>query len=291
MSFIRIRTIGSLACLVILALNVKSNDTRGVDLDILNENVLKLQAKVVEQDSKIHQLQVKNTQLEEKLSEQVDLAKETFDCYRTSDWATEGVISFNGCSVDTTTGDPWTGAFTIREPGIYRFTFTGQLYYYAATGGGYVFIKVDGVSVAAGKIYGHTSDVFMLSLNTVQQLDVGQIVTVEWSGENGVDLDSDVNKYTHFTGQFLGSGNLTPPECEFTGQSFEYPGSCRKYYICLADGTIELNDCCPDVYDPTVEACVTEADGVYLCNDEDNCSTKMSYGEGQDFLLGELFDE
>ena len=96
---------------------------------------------------------------------------------------------------------------------------------------------------------------------------------MEWSGENGVDLDSDANKYTHFTGQFLGSGNLTPPECEFTGQTFEYPGSCRKYYLCLTDGTIELNDCCPNgVFDPVEETCIPElSDGSDLCNNDDTC--------------------
>ena len=285
-----------LAFSVILAVNATSSEGTEVDyvgakLDMLIANIMELQARVAAVEEKNHHLEMKNTELEKKVSES-DFTTEIFDCYRTEDWSTEGVITFNGCSVDTTTGDPWTGSFTIVEPGLYRFTFTGRGVHPFSTDllatYGYVYIKVDGEVVATATAENYYSwplpdrfnSVFTLSLNTIQELGVGQLLTVEWEGANGAYLSEGsklystnrAKKYTHFTGQLLGSAALSPPQCEFTGQTFEYPGSCRKYYICLADGTVELADCCPDVYNPIEKSCVSEADGSwYLCNDEDNC--------------------
>jgi len=60
-----------------------------------------------------------------------------------------------------------------------------------------------------------------------------------------------------------------PPDCEYTGQTLPYPESCRKYYECLADSTWMVFDCCPGVYDPTSDACVSEEVGGDLCGEDD----------------------
>ena len=56
-------------------------------------------------------------------------------------------------------------------------------------------------------------------------------------------------------------------------QTFEYPGSCRKHYLCQADGSIDVLDCCPDVYVSDAAACLPEdlvlVDAV--CHSEDVC--------------------
>ena len=113
----------------------------------------------------------------------------------------------------------------------------------------------------------------MVSLNTIQALEVGQNVMIFWSKKDNVFITSNSNTFVHFTGHNIGSSTLIPPHCEYPGQTFEYPGSCRKYYLCLTDGTIELNDCCPNgVFDPVEETCIPElSDGSDLCNNDDTC--------------------
>ena len=73
---------------------------------------------------------------------------------------------------------------------------------------------------------------------------------------------------------YLGLGTPELPECEYPGQMFQYPGSCRKYWLCLADGTVEVQDCCPDVYLPDAEACLSEDLIVVdtVCHSEDMCA-------------------
>ena len=112
---------------------------------------------------------------------------------------------------------------------------------------------------------------FMVSIDTLQALEVGQHVSIQWAARDGAKLHSSSNFPVHFTGHNMASSTLVPPQCEYTGQTFEHPGSCRKYYLCLADGTIELDDCCPDVFDPVGETCIPEEDGGNLCNDVDTC--------------------
>merc|ERR1712027_258388 len=65
-----------------------------------------------------------------------------------------------------------------------------------------------------------------------------------------------------------------PPECEFTGQTLPFPDSCRKYYECLADGSWGEFSCCPGVYDPVLDACISEADGAALCSENDEGCAK-----------------
>ena len=201
-----------------------------------------------------------------------------FDCFRTEDWTTDGIITFNGCTVDTTTSHPWKGTFTVQDSGIYRFTFEGLVFIPIGSfrSFGSVNLLVDGNPVAAGYVEENMDGIdneryFMVSVNTLQALEVGQNVSITWTGVDGEYLYSDIQTYVHFTGHNLASSTLVPPQCEYTGQTFEYPGSCRKYYLCLADGTIELDDCCPDVFDPIGEICIPEEDGGNLCNDVDTC--------------------
>ena len=60
-----------------------------------------------------------------------------------------------------------------------------------------------------------------------------------------------------------------PPECEYTGQTLANPLSCRKYYECLADGSWGEFNCCPNVFNPDLETCVTEEEGGELCGEDD----------------------
>ena len=236
--------------------------------------LLEQQQKIQNQDKTIKELQQKIATNEnaQKSNGQV------FDCYRIEDWTTQGIITFNGCSVDTTTIDPWKGTFIIKDSGLYRITFEGSAVIPHASDYPYgiVSLHVEDKVVASGYVEeqdsgGIASDygIFMVSIDTIQALEVGQNVSITWSGTGG--LYSDPSIPIHFTGHNLASSTLVPPQCEYTGQTFEYPGSCRKYYLCRADGTIELNDCCPGVFDPVGESCIPDEDGSYLCNDVDTC--------------------
>ena len=60
-----------------------------------------------------------------------------------------------------------------------------------------------------------------------------------------------------------------PPDCEYTGQTLPNPLSCRKYYECLADGSWGEFNCCPNVFNPELETCVTEEEGGELCGEDD----------------------
>ena len=161
--------------------------------------------------------------------------------------------------------------------GLWRFTFTGLGY---DPGASYskVGLRVDGILVAVTevKLLDDNSLGFVpLSINTLQQLQVGQNVTIEFgSNSGGAYLYDNIFKYTHWTGTYMQSGAVVPPECQYTGQTFEYPGSCRKYWLCLADGTVDVFDCCPDVYVPDAEACLSEDVVVVdaLCHSEDVCA-------------------
>jgi len=177
--------------------------------------------------------------------------------------------------IDLTTKDPWTGSFMVPETGLWRFTFMAAGYAYDASGGyGNVYLKVDGSTAAATYFRVEQPDWYPMSINTLQQLEAGQSVTIEWKGGDSALLHSDSDKYIHWTGTYMQSGTVVPPTCEYTGQTFEYPGSCRKYWLCLADGSIDVYDCCPDVYVPDAEACLSEdlviVDAV--CHSEDVCA-------------------
>ena len=134
---------------MIVAANAQSDDfALEMKLEELSTNIF---ARLAKLEANNKDLEERNNQLEERLAE-VDPPRETFDCYRTEYWDTDGIISFNDCSVDTTTGDPRTGFFTVMEPGVYRLTFTGRTVYPTTTGDdvpyGYVYMRVNGKVVA-----------------------------------------------------------------------------------------------------------------------------------------------
>ena len=121
--------------------HVRSDDSATV-LEGLNTNFLELRARMSE-------LEEKSNELEKRMAE-VDPTREIFDCYLTDIWKTNGIITFDGCSVDMTNGDPRRGSFVVVEPGVYRLTFTGYTYYPSSRWGS-VYMKVDGEVVAAAK--------------------------------------------------------------------------------------------------------------------------------------------
>ena len=109
-------------------------------------------------------------------------------------------------SVDLTTGNPWSGTFVVPQSGWWRFTFNPTVS--LSTSGNrdvYITLKVDGVAAATSTILptdSGTSGFFPMAINTIQQVDAGQSVTIEWVGD-GYIFSSD-SKYAHFTGEFLG---------------------------------------------------------------------------------------
>ena len=71
-----------------------------------------------------------------------------FDCYLTEDWNINGIIQFNGCSVDTSFEDPWKGSFSVPNEGLWQFTMTAGEVYFPDGGTGNIYLKVDGIIVA-----------------------------------------------------------------------------------------------------------------------------------------------
>ena len=88
--------------------------------------------------------------------------------------------------VDLTTFDPWKGTFVVPEPGLWRFTFSARVY--TPNGGAaQVVLYVDGSSAAGSYVNpgsyvdpnGDLSGIFMISLDTFQQLNAEQSVSIE----------------------------------------------------------------------------------------------------------------
>ena len=116
--------------------------------------------------------------------------------------------------VDLTTKDPWAGIFIVPTAGLWRFTFMGLGY-----GEGYVSLRVDDQIVAITHFDGADVGWNSISINTLQQLQIGQNVTIYFDPKgDGSFLDGSPSKYTHWTGTYMQSGTAVPPECEYTGQ-------------------------------------------------------------------------
>ena len=81
------------------------------------------------------------------------------------------------------------------------------------------------------------------------------------------------NRETRWTGTYLGRGVPTPPFCQFDGQTHEFPGSCRLYWLCGNDGPIGIESCCPGAYSPSAGTCISEeeADADAVCAPLDVC--------------------
>ena len=179
-------------------------------------------------------------------------------------------------TVDLTTGDPWTGTFIAPESGWWRFTFTAQIFDrdFGPIGGK---LYIDGKIVASYFSDSEVEITFITTMNTIQHVTAGQNITITWYGDdegNRYIMSATENKSSHFTGEYLGNTGPTPPECEFPGQTFQYPGSCRQYWLCQTDGTVDIMDCCPDVYLPDADACVSEDLVIVdsICHSEDICA-------------------
>ena len=95
MNFINLVLIMSTAIIVAIA-------AEGNNSPMLETKVEQLEAMLREQQSVIRDLQQKIN----KIDNEKNINGQIFDCYRTEDLTTEGIIMFNGCSVDTTTIDP-----------------------------------------------------------------------------------------------------------------------------------------------------------------------------------------
>ena len=159
----------------------------------------------------------------------------------------------------------------VPQSGWWRFTFNpvvnsnllGNLIAYS--------LKIDGV-IAARSFITYAQQRAMMAMNTIQEVNAGQSVTIEWTDTGFIKGSSF--KYSHFTGEYLGNTGPALPECEYPGQTFQYPGSCRKYWLCQSDGTVDVLDCCPDVYLPDTDACVSEDVVVVdsVCHSEDVCT-------------------
>ena len=118
---------------------------------------------------------------------------------------------FASIPVDLTTRDPWTGIFIVPTAGLWRFTFTGL-----GVGKGYVTLRVDNKRVA--RSFFDDGAYETISMNTLQQLQIGQNVTIDFDPESAGSFLDDRSKYTHWTGTYMQSGTAVPPECEYTGQ-------------------------------------------------------------------------
>ena len=168
-------------------------------------------------------------------------------------------------------GDPWSGTFVVPESGWWRFTFNPHVNIQPGENA-YYDLKIEGVIVARSSLKTDNGGYYMMAMNTIQEAITGQSVTIEWGDEGYIYGASP--KYAHFTGEYLGNTGPALPECEYPGQTFQYPGSCRKYWLCQSDGTVDIMDCCPDVYLPDADTCVSEDVVVVdsVCHSEDICS-------------------
>ena len=58
-----------------------------------------------------------------------------------------------------------------------------------------------------------------------------------------------------------------------TQPTIKYPGSCRRYSLCRANGSVDVADCCPDVYLPEAAASLPEEVVLLdtVCHSEEIC--------------------
>ena len=115
-----IKIIAILCYFTALAETRAENDVPG-----LAENLEWLKAKVQQLENKDHELEKMNLELREENQGLKDMlsmrdAFVGFDCFRSEDWVEEGTITYDGCSVDTTAGNPVSGNFVVSEQGPYR---------------------------------------------------------------------------------------------------------------------------------------------------------------------------
>ena len=119
-----VKIIALLCCVTALAESRGENNTPG-----LAENLEWLRAKVQELENKDRELEKTSLALKEEnqgLRDMLSMMRGMrdsfvgFDCYRSDDWVEAGTITYDGCSVDTTAGNPASGNFVVGEQGPYR---------------------------------------------------------------------------------------------------------------------------------------------------------------------------
>ena len=115
-----------LCCFTALAQSSTPNDTPGDARDFEW-----LKARVQQLENKEQELEGENQVLMDMLrmmqsKQDAAAGVEVFDCFRSESWAQEGLITYDGCSVDTTAGNPASGNFVVGEQGIYRKADTQQ---------------------------------------------------------------------------------------------------------------------------------------------------------------------
>lgn len=133
----------------------------------------------------------------------------SFSCYRNKKVTSDGTVTYDGCHVDTTNGamKKDTGTFTVTDPGVYRFSFTGNIKVLKEAGDprGWIELHVDGQRKATSYENpkdGMTNNYYTtISLNILQTLERGQKVKIHWGSANGAQLHDDSNHHTHFTGE------------------------------------------------------------------------------------------
>ena len=176
----------------------------------------------------------------------------------------------------------------MQATGLWRFSFSGTALCSGAVGGsqGNLRLNIDGAQTAGAQVlFQETGGLSPVSFTTIQRVEMSSEVTVQFTGSycnsgNNIELgDNGGYFYTHFVGEYLGDLWPEVPECEFPGQTFQYPGSCRQYWFCQPDGTVDILDCCPDVYDPNAGACLSEDQVVIedICPAGDMCQDISSH--------------
>ena len=117
-----------------------------VDYSKLEDMIVALRSDIVKlkEDAKSKETEIMELKTELMSSDSLI----AFDCYLTEDWNINGIIQFNGCSVDTTIEDPWKGSFSVPSEGLWQFTMTAGEVYFPDSGTGNIYLKVDGIIVA-----------------------------------------------------------------------------------------------------------------------------------------------
>merc|ERR1711879_1048032 len=113
-----------------------------------------------------------------------ELMNLAFDVYRTSEWKSNGIITYQGTGMNTfgTAINLWTGTFTAPEKGVYRFTFMGNFLSPSGQDGeGLIYLKKDGTTIATSYENPTSSDNYgraTISLNSITEMNAGQTVYV-----------------------------------------------------------------------------------------------------------------
>ena len=181
---------------------VAGTDSNEVAMDGLRKQLSQLTTMMMTMNARMSTLERENFDLKNNLTRLQNA--DIFDCYRESEFSTgTGLITFDGCSVDTTEAgnNPSSGIFTVTQSGIYRFTF--QAYVNQQLGSGGVYLQVDGTPVASSNWDSPAGvdadyEFNMLPLNTIQDLVAGQVVTIV-ANMNGASYFGASTM--HFTGQ------------------------------------------------------------------------------------------